>query len=183
MIFQRVQENKMENELTFDDANEVLKYDPATGLLRWRIDIGQRARAGNVAGFKNSIGYVIIKINGKPYKAHRLAWLLTHKNFPANFIDHRNRVRDDNRIGNLQDATNVENGRNRKLNNDNSSGVCGVVNVGGIKQWTARITVDGKLLQLGRFVDISDAISARQQADIKYGFSSLHGQRLRSGGR
>jgi hypothetical protein len=54
---------------------------------------------------QNSLGYVQIKISGKLYHAHRLAWLYVYGYMPEKEIDHINRIRDDNRIANLREAT------------------------------------------------------------------------------
>lgn len=58
-------------------------------------------------------GYLIIKIKGKQFKAHRLVWFLCKGYFPVNEIDHINRNRLDNRIENLRDVTRLENARNK----------------------------------------------------------------------
>ncbi len=38
-------------------------------------------------------------------------------------------------------------------------------------KWAARIKIKGKQIHLGRFVLFSDAVNARKEAEIKYGFS------------
>jgi len=56
-------------------------------------------------------GYIIFKIKGKQYKAHRLVFAYFNGYFP-NEIDHINRIRNDNRIENLRSVTRAENIRN-----------------------------------------------------------------------
>ena len=62
--------------LTADKARELLSYDAETGVLHWRKAIGS-VKAGAVAGRIKPSGYRYIKIAGKGYFAHRLAWLIT----------------------------------------------------------------------------------------------------------
>lgn len=66
----------------------------------------------NSTGSIDHYGYVIIKIKGKQYKAHRLVFAYFNGYFPTDMIDHINRNRSDNRIENLRVA-------DAKLNNNN----------------------------------------------------------------
>ncbi len=81
-------------------------------------------KGGN--GSLDKDGYLIIKIKGKQYKAHRLVFAYFNDRFPTKEIDHINRNRTDNRIENLREVDRIENIRNttRKINPD--TGVCGV---------------------------------------------------------
>lgn len=80
----------------------------------------------NSNGSYDKDGYLILKIKGKQYKAHRIVYLLCTGKFPNGELDHINRVRDDNRIENLRIVTRKENIANttRKINKD--TGVVGV---------------------------------------------------------
>jgi hypothetical protein len=49
-----------------------------------------RVGAGDKAGTTNRRGYVDIKIDGRSYLAHRLAWLYVTGEFPIHEIDHIN---------------------------------------------------------------------------------------------
>ena len=80
-------------------------YDPDTGIIK-RLD------RKNSNGSKDHYGYLIIKIKGKQFKAHRIAWLLYYKEYPSKNIDHINRIKDDNRIVNLRDVSQKENNLN-----------------------------------------------------------------------
>lgn len=85
---------------------EILQYNKDTGEFLWR-------HTNKPAGGYDSKGYRRIKIKGRYYKAHRLAWVYHYKKWPEDQIDHVNRKRDDNRIVNLRDATHSDNMRNK----------------------------------------------------------------------
>lgn len=96
--------------LTQARLKEVLAYNPDTGVFSWLIGQG-KARVGKQAGCVQR--YRTINIDGKPYKAHRLAWLYVHGVWPEHQIDHINGEKDDNRISNLRDITMHGNMQNR----------------------------------------------------------------------
>jgi hypothetical protein len=73
--------------LTQTELQELLHYDPDTGIFTWKETRNQHAKAGDIAGgFQDKSGYLRIKINGKKYRSHRLAWLHAHGSWPANEI-------------------------------------------------------------------------------------------------
>lgn len=129
---------------------EVLSYDPATGVFRWRIALSNRVHVGDVAGCPNSDGYLRIRIDGRLYLCHRLAVLYMTGSWPEHQVDHRHGIRDDNRWCELQPATPVENQQNvRGPKSNNKSGLLGVSPHG--NGWRAQIMTDGKCRRLGTF--------------------------------
>ena len=74
----------------------------------------------NSNGSYDKDGYLVLKIKGKQYKAHRIAYLLFNGEFPTTELDHINRNRIDNRIENLREVTRQENINNttKKINKD-----------------------------------------------------------------
>lgn len=83
----------------------------------------------------------------------------------------------DNRKSNLRSVSKKENGRNCRVNTDNSPGVCGVSFRKDTSKWSAKITVDCKVIYLGTcYETFEDAVKARKLAEIQYGFHENHGR-------
>lgn len=138
-------------DLTVERLREVLSYDRETGVFIWKIATGPRACPGKIAGSIDKDGYRVIKIDGRLYKAHRLAWFYIHGVAPAGEIDHRNTSRDDNRVTNLRESTRLFNMQNQKTaHSNNQSGFLGVSKRPG-GRWIARILVNGRKKNLGTF--------------------------------
>jgi len=159
--------------VTKKELKKLLKYNPKTGVFIWRITKSPTASAGDIAGCQHS-NYIDIRINSVGYKAHRLAWLYVYGVWP-NVIDHINQDSLDNKISNLRDVDYIENGKNRKKNINNASGVAGVCWFNRTKKWRAQIIANKKYIHLGYFEDKFEAICARMSANNKHGFLKNHG--------
>jgi hypothetical protein len=145
--------------ITAERLRELLAYDPTSGGFAWRVDRGGLAKAGQIAGSRNGIGYVNIRVDGRDYSAHRLAWLHVTGAWPAGQIDHINGVRDDNRIANLREATNAQNQWNR-AHQGSVSGFKGVKWCKIQRKWRAELRKDGRKIHLGRFATVEEAHAA-----------------------
>jgi len=110
-------------------------------------------------------GYIRISIDNKIYFAHRLAWLFVYGNFPKYNIDHINRIRDDNRIENLREATQSYNVINSKTSINNTSGIRGISYHKTTRKWYARIGILRKQRYLGTYDNMLDAAKARFKAE------------------
>jgi hypothetical protein len=73
----------------------------------------------DIAGYKQTNGYIYIMIYGKKYGLHRVLYQKYHniELKPDQQIDHINGIRDDNRICNLRIATRSQNCQNTKCRN------------------------------------------------------------------
>jgi len=152
--------------LTQERLKEVLDYNPETGVFVWRVSKGP-CKAGSVAGNAHITGYVLIAIDGKKHRAHRLAWLYVHGVWPDKDIDHINRIRTDNRIANLRDVSKSENQWNSSARCDNTSGYLGVCWHKQRSKWHAQIRVCEKRLHLGYFNTLEAANAAYMAAKEK----------------
>ena len=163
----------MLQELTAERLRELLAYDASTGIFTWRKSKGA-ARAGNTAGTPHSRGYWTITIDGNGHLAHRLAWLYVHGKWPERALDHINRLRSDCRIANLREVSGSQNAQNKSQQSNNTSGYMGVTWCKSSNRWVARITVDGKRINLGRYVGYCDTVNARKNAEALYGYHPNH---------
>jgi hypothetical protein len=154
--------------------NTKLNYDPVTGVFTWAISTCNRVRVGARAGTLQKTGYRIIRIDGKNYMAHRIAWWFVHGNWPADQIDHINGIKDDNRIANLREATNAENAQNMGKSRRNTSGYIGVSWNKHAGKFVSQIMINGKVKYLGLFPDKEEAHQAYLDAKVKYhGFNPV----------
>lgn len=152
---------------------ELLSYDPATGILRWLVKRQGTRGVGSEAGClcKRS-GYITVGIEGRHYRAHRIAWALHHGCWPEGELDHQNRNPSDNRIENLRKATAYQQKFNQKLSVTNTSGYRGIVRLKDDprkksprkKRWYARIRDNGKTIALGLYETPQEASAAYEKA-------------------
>lgn len=156
-------------ELTQERIKEFLNYDQDTGIFTWRIGRGGVC-SGKTSGYLGPGGYVYIKINGKSYLSHRLVWLYVHGYFPENQIDHIDRVKHNNSIANLREASRSCNMRNTDLQDNNTSGVKGVYFHSASGKWKVQVMVNRKSIHLGYYADKIDAAKARYSAELEHNF-------------
>lgn len=133
-------------------------YNPETGYI-----FGVK---GGIVKRTHHSGYIEFKIkeDGKEYsiRGHQFAWYWVYKEC-VYCIDHRNRIRNDNRILNLRSVTRKENSYNTK--NGESQGV--TFNKKSQK-WYAQIGVDYKRLHLGSFDTKEEARESYLKGREKY---------------
>ena len=117
----------------------------------------------------NSKGYVRRhggKENGKWVKSYLHRDIL--KPSEAEQVDHVNGNKADNRRTNLRLCSNMQNQYNRPVRRHNTSGATGVWFRKITGNWVAEIKADGKKKTIGEFKNKSDAIQAREAAEILY---------------
>lgn len=150
-------------ELTQARVRELFDYREDGFLVRKTYQHGGR-KAGSVVGCLHSAtGYLVVRIDKKLYKVHRVIYLWHHGYLPE-FIDHIDVDRLNNRIANLRPATKSENMCNRKKPANNSSGYKGVYFHSQIKRWCAEIHIDRKKVFLGTFPDPESAHASYVEA-------------------
>jgi hypothetical protein len=148
--------------LTQADLKKLFNYNPETGEFIKLISTGC-SKVGNIAGCLDKHGYITIRISGKNYSAHRLAWLYVYGYFPENSLDHENRKGTDNRICNLREVSNQCNMRNSKIHCDNKSGFKGVFRSSG--KWQAQIRINKIAVYLGKHSTFLEAALHRLAAE------------------
>lgn len=112
-------------ELDQQTLQSLLDYEPHTGLFFWLVNRGS-VQKGDLAGFLDDKGYIRICINGRGYRAHRLAFLYMTGRWPKETIDHKDRVRTNNEWSNLREATHFEQGNNHSYIGNGLTKVRGV---------------------------------------------------------
>lgn len=137
--------------LTKEEAEKVVTYCPETGQFK-------SAKTGEPVGSKYGPGYVGIRIAGRSYLAHRLAFLVMEGVVPR-FVDHINGIRTDNRWENLRPASCHINQQNlQRAQRNSKSGLLGVMHhKNHTPEWSARIYYDGRSHHLGYFKRPEDA--------------------------
>lgn len=103
----------------FEYIKKHFTYDSESGKIQ------RNDRTGGTGSYDH-YGYLILKIKGKQFKAHRLAWFLHYGEMPKNVIDHINGIKDDNRISNLRDVKQRINILNREIKPNHITGAVGV---------------------------------------------------------
>ena len=146
--------------LTRARLRELLRYDPQTGEFRWRKRSGARyGPPGAPASRHQDARY--IRIDGRAYTEHQLAWFYVTGRWARPTIDHRDGDVTNNRWNNLRRATVSQNNANRRRPRNNTSGYKGVYRASKPGQWCAQIGVNGRMKHLGTF-------SAPQAAHAAY---------------
>jgi hypothetical protein len=148
----------------FDDKlRSSIIYCPETGSLSCaktrKLKFNAKQKSGHLHGV----------FDGTYLKAHRVAWFISHNEWP-DFIDHINGNPSDNRLCNLRAASRSDNNKNASIRKDNTSGVVGVYWNKQCKKWMAVINSDGKSKYLGMYNNKEAAIEARTTAEKYFGF-------------
>lgn len=106
-------------------------------------------------------GYLIIKVKGKQFKAHRIVWLLNYGKFPTKELDHKNRNKLDNRIENLRESDRIQQNNNKEFIPNKQTGKIGIYidkTKGLKKKYTTKIKK-----RTYRFYTIEEAMRWREE--------------------
>lgn len=174
--------------------NQLLRYEPETGKLFWKerprgmfgaekqsamqnAAIWNGKNAGKEACSETANGYLETSIFRRRVLAHRAIWKIVHGVDPQ-VIDHIDGDKRNNRIENLRNVSQIENGQNHVRRRNNTSGVMGVRWDDRRLKWHTRINLKYRSIFLGYFVSFDDAVAARKAAEIEYGFHQNHGRAI-----
>lgn len=132
---------------------ETFSYDPTTGEIRWKRNVGQRGRAGKPAGHvwsnKEGKAYRLVMLEKKSLPAHCVAYFLMTGLWPTGEVDHRDSDGLNNSWGNLRHGTKSQNQANARIRKDNSTGFKGVSAKG--SKFISRIQADNQRIFIGCF--------------------------------
>ena len=127
------------------------------------FDLEDYEKIKNYTWYVKSSGY--IKAENLDYLQHRI---ITNVVGREKFVDHINHNKLDNRKSNLRIVNNSQNQMNRNIGSNNSSGHRGISWHKNKHGWIAQIGVNKRLIYLGFFKNIEDAIRVRNEAEDKY---------------
>lgn len=154
---------------TFSYLNDILFYNPNSGLLVWK-----KLFPGKIAGtLVKPRGYQKefrkLAIERLDFKAHRICWILHYGQLPESglVIDHVNGNPIDNRIHNLRTCTPQQNSMNSRTPKTSTTGYKGVARLAGYNLYRAHITKNRKQIHLGCFESFEDAKKAYDIAAIE----------------
>ena len=177
------------DDISIDYLKECLQYNPDTGVFIRKIrplhhfpdlrsmSVSNAVYGGKEAGSKSKRGYIIIYLEGRLFKAHRLAYFYMNGSWPEGHMDHINHIKSDNRWGNLRVVCPKENARNKPISKNNTNGFNGVCWDSASKMWSAEINSESRHIRIGRFQEIWDALCARKSAENVFGYHINHGSR------
>lgn len=153
--------------LTADRLKSLLKYEPETGIFTWLVARSRNKPAGTIAGSVSTRGYCLIRVDGRRYYAHRLAWLYMVGEWPSEQVDHADTDKLNNCWRNLRAATHAQNISNRAVHKTTESGLKGAYYKRGplrAKPWASIIKLGPKTKHLGYFHTPEEANAAYAKA-------------------
>ena len=127
--------------LTQVRLKERLHYETETGKWLWLIRKG-KCLPGSAAGSNDLDGYLLIQIDGKLYRANRLAFLYVKGSWPRHKADHIDGDPTNCKWNNLQDITQAHNCLKKRTPVTNKSGYRGVSFHKASGQWKAKFRND-----------------------------------------
>ena len=142
-------------------------FEYKEGFLYWKVSSSKKIKVGAKAGYLKKTGYCDIRINKKPYLAHRLIFMMFNGYMPIE-VDHHDNNPSNNKIENLRASTHFENSRNSKVRSDSS---LGIKNIGWCKnsnKFRVVLKINGKAKNFGSFKDLELADLVATMVREKY---------------
>ena len=176
------------SEITAERLRELVVYDPLEGTFKWKETWSNYRQKGQEFGSYSHNGkpsldgkqraphYKIVRLDGKFYRLHRLAFLYVTGRFPPQEV----RFVDGNTLNlrwdNLKCADARDRARNQRLRYDSSTRVQGVHYDKRRKKYVAYIGVNGKKVHLGYHRFLWKAVAVREIALREEGYWQNHGE-------
>jgi hypothetical protein len=150
--------------MDIDLLNKLFEYKD--GNLYRKKTTSPNAIAGQKVG-TDCKHYVRVTINKKPYKLHRLIFMMNYGYLPS-IIDHIDGNPHNNNIENLRPATAQENNRNKKANINTVSKCKNVTWHKKLKKWQVGLKISNEFKYIGIFDDLELADLVAHEARNKY---------------
>lgn len=161
---------------TYDQVNELLSYDPLSGLLTWKVNRRGTATAGSIAGYAEirtkKPSYIRVTIFDRRYQAHHIAVLLMTGEWP-DVVDHVDHNGLNNIWENLEVTDYQGNNRNRGFSK-NASGHTGIYQ----KPATGNFYVNIGGIYRGTKGTLEEALILRNEVYKNEGYHANHGERV-----
>lgn len=149
--------------ITRERLKQLLHYNKDTGVFT-RLVSNRTDRINKEPGALNTKGYVQIRLDGRLYVAHRLAWLYMNGAFPVDQLDHIDGDKTNNALVNLREVTNKQNQENVPLQLNNTSGFRGVSYDKRYKKFRAYVCHNRRNKTIGFFETAIEASIAASHA-------------------
>lgn len=146
---------------TPDQIAKELRIDER-GRLWWKVPKKGR-RLNKEAGSMHSGGYLSVRLDGKLYFAHHLAWCLYYSKWPAQVIDHINGIPWDNSKENLRDITAAVNAANRHTTCNRLKHRNVYSTPGG--KYQVKFMRDYETVYIGTYASLEEAIKSQKIAE------------------
>lgn len=143
-------------------------FDDVGHTVRWKVRRGYSAAGTLATGMLQ--GYYTVTLNKKRLLVHRVLYKMRTGEEP-DFIDHIDGDKTNNAQENLRPATISQNGQNRSIQKNSTSGHKNVSKCPRSGKWSVRVRLNGLAHYGGLFDDIDHAALAAQELRKK-----LHGE-------
>jgi hypothetical protein len=150
--------------INLDYIKETYMYNSDTGEVRYKVFRSRRAKNALVGSLDHTTGYICTGRN--KIGIHRIAWFLSHGEWPDRKIDHINGIKTDNRIINLRLVSDRENAQNMDCHRKGK--IVGTSQYKDGVRWQAAIKIRGRAYNLGIYPTALDANNAYLEACTKY---------------
>lgn len=169
--------------VSYDRCHELLEICAPSPLrletesgLKWKVRRKGTRGKGSWAGYLSEekvkgklVKYWDVAIEGRLYSASRIIYFMHHGVDPYPLeVDHENRNSLDNNVSNLRLGSRGLQCQNQGMRSDNTSKVKGVHWDKQRSKWMARITLNNKMKNLGRYATLKEAAKARNAAVREY---------------
>lgn len=163
------QKLKKENKIEYDELRKCYVIFASNTNNPFLIDTEDYDLVKKHCWYETTYGYLMTRLNRKKQIfLHRYLIFGENDNNHEVLVDHKSKIKSDNRRENLRVCNKSENAQNTSISSNNTSGHLGVSYYKQGNKWRAWITINGKFVSLGYYNDIDSAIKARINGEQQY---------------